>query len=720
MVGATRNKVRFDRQASQFRCVLWCVILGLLLTMTSGVVVLSPAKLQAELKGPEATDRQVTLVVSSLLRREHLSKHGLDDEISRRGMDNFLDSLDPMKVYFTQADVDEFMENREKLDDMVRRGDISYAYTIFNRFLKRIDERMELVEEFLNAEHDFTVDENVVVDPDAARYAKNDEEVRNRWRKRIKFDLLRLEIDEEMSRDEAIEKLRRRYTSFAKRMHQTDHDELLERYLTAITTGFDPHTTYMSPSTLENFDISMKLNLEGIGAALMVEDGYTIVTKVIPGGAADRHGQEHPGERLQPQDRIVSVGQGTEGEMVETLDMKLSDVVQMIRGKADTVVRLGVIPDGETKTKIYTITRAKVELKDSEARARVREFGKKPDGSPFKVGIIDLPSFYMDMKGAREGLADYKSTTRDVRKILRDGYTGADGKHHASFKEQGVDALILDLRRNGGGSLTEAINLTGLFIDQGPVVQVKDADDRVQHYDDLDRGIAWDGPLVVVTSKFSASASEILAGAIQDYRRGIVVGDPATHGKGTVQSLLDLGSQLFRAPNAPNLGALKITMQQFYRPNGDSTQKRGVLADVSLPSITANMDIAESDLDFAIEFDRVSAAEYEPYDMVNEPIVKSLRQLSAERRSKDEEFIERMADIEKYIEQKERKVMPLHIEAFKAQREELNKDEEEEEQIKEQTEGDEKIFEQDYYNDEILAITRDYVTLLKENKVAKR
>ena len=349
-----------------------------------------------------------------------------------------------------------------------------------------------------------------------------------------------------------------------------------------------------------------------------------------------------------------------------------------------------------------------------------QKIGKKPDGSPMKVGIIDLPSFYMDMKGAREGLADYKSTTRDVRRILEDGYVNADGEKRPSFKEQGVSALVLDLRRNGGGSLTEAINLTGLFIDQGPVVQVKDSDGRVQHYDDLDRGIAWDGPLVVVTSKFSASASEILAGAIQDYHRGIIVGDSATHGKGTVQSLLDLGSQLFRAPNAPNLGALKITMQQFYRPNGDSTQKRGVLADVSIPSITSNMDIAESDLDFAVEFDRVPAARYTKYSMVNEPIVKSLRQLSAERREKNEEFIERMADIEKYLEQKQKKVMTLNEVKFKAEREALNKDKEEEDQIKDQAENDDEIFEEHYYNDEILGITIDYVKLLKDNKIATR
>ena len=315
-------------------------------------------------------------------------------------------------------------------------------------------------------------------------------------------------------------------------MHQFSSDDLLEMYLSAITTAYDPHTTYMSPSSLENFHISMKLKLEGIGAALMMNDGYTVVTKVIPGGAADKNG------KLQPEDRIVSVGQGTDGEMVDVVDMNLNDVVKMIRGKAGTVVRLGVKPAGGNEVEIVKITRAKIELKDSEARSEVIPFGKKPDGSSYEIGVIDLPSFYMDMSAARKGLTDFKSTTRDVRRILED------------FKSKGVDAVVLDLTRNGGGSLTEAINLTGLFIDRGPVVQVKDSDARVQHYDDTESGMVWDGPLVVMTSKFSASASEILAGAIQDYGRGIIIGDVATHGKARFRACSTWESNLQRSESS--------------------------------------------------------------------------------------------------------------------------------------------------------------------------
>jgi carboxyl-terminal processing protease len=314
----------------------------------------------------------------------------------------------------------------------------------------------------------------------------------------------------------------------------------------------------------------------------------------------------------------------------------------------------------------------------------------------------------MDMSGARRGVQDFKSTTRDVRRILED------------FNSKGVDCVVLDLRQNGGGSLTEAINLTGLFIDKGPIVQVKDADGRIQHYDDVERGMVWTGPLVVLTSKFSASASEILAGAIQDYRRGIIVGDEATHGKGTVQSLLDLGSQLLRVPDPPNLGALKITMQQFYRPNGDSTQKRGVLADVDLQSLTSQMDVGEADLDYAIDFDRIPAAPFARDDYVNSELLTELKTRSTARRKESEDFQKLDKNIRRYREQKDRKVVTLNEEKFLAERAELDAEREEEKHFKEQFENaDRPVFDRNFYMEEVLAVAIDYLELLKENRVAK-
>lgn len=652
---------------------------------------------------PKSRDRQVTLMVSTLIKRDHLSKHPIDDEISQRGLKSFLKTLDTMKLYFLQSDVDEFQQRRAELDDQIREGDINFAYTIFKRYLQRLDERLPAIEKFIQSTHDFSVKEEISTDTDAIQYARSEAEIQDRWRKRVKYDLLVLKGDK-VEGEEAQTRLKRRYSSYAKRMHQTDSDELLEMYLTAFTSSLDPHTTYMSPSSLQNFMIQMSLQLEGIGAALQMTDGYTVVSKVIPGGAAEKDG------RLKPEDRVVSVGQGKDGEMVEVLDMKLNDVVEKIRGKAGTIVRLGVISPGSVETKVYEITRAKIELKDSEARGVIFEDGKKADGSPLKIGVIDLPSFYMDMDGAKKGVEDFKSTTRDVRRILDD------------FNSKNVDAVVLDLRHNGGGSLTEAINLTGLFIDHGPVVQVKDPDGRVQHYDDLERGMAWEGPLVVLTSKFSASASEILAGAIQDYQRGLIVGDEATHGKGTVQSMLNLGDQVFRNPaKAPNLGALKITMQQFYRPNGDSTQKRGVLADVVLPSITNHMDVGESDLDYALAFDKVAAARHGNFEGISPDLVTRLRASSQTRTASSDDFQKLARNIDRYREAKARKSVSLNEQEFFASRRDINAEKEEEKQFDKQAngKGEDEIVKRDAYFNEVLAITGEYVNNLKTKRIVK-
>jgi len=663
---------------------------------------LSPA---APLEGPGKNDHQVTRIVSFLMSREHLSGHPLNDEISERAMKIFTEGFDARKLYFLQSDIDEFMENRDKIDDFIRSGDVRFAYTVFDRFLVRLDERVAHVEKLVEQPFEFDTDETIVTDAKQLSYPRNQEEAEARWRKLIKFNLLTFKSDK-MDEKEAREKILRRYKSVHKRWHQSDSDELLERYLSAVTTSYDPHTTYMSPSSLENFQILMRLNLEGIGAALQIsEEGTTKITKIIPGGAADKHG------KLKAEDNVISVGQGTKGDMVDVVDMKLNDVVHLIRGPAGSIVRLGVVPAGGGETKIYSITRAKIELEDSAARSEIIQRGSKPDGTPIKLGVIDLPSFYMDMEAARENESDgkFRSTTRDVRRILKE------------FNEKNVDAVVLDLRRNGGGSLTEAINLTGLFIDEGPVVQVKDAGGRIQAYNDLEGGMAWDGPLVVLTSKFSASASEILAGAIQDYGRGLIVGDSATHGKGTVQSLLDLGNQLFgHLPTAPNLGALKITMQQFYRPNGDSTQKRGVIPDVTLPSLTDQIGTGEKELDYAIDFDRIQPGRFTKLSMVKSDAVARLKAKSDERIHKSEEFAKQIQRIERYKKYKNEKTISLNEKEFLARREsDRDAEKEEEKQFDESSEKADEIFADDFYNKEVTNITLDYLRELADNRVAR-
>ncbi len=670
---------------------------GLPVAALAGILLAGAwSRASADPGAPTALDRRITKLVALYIQDQHWSKHQLDDEISKRFLDKFLNSLDPMKVYFLQSDIDEFESQRLLLDNQIADGDIQFSHDVFQTFLKRIDERAAWAAELCETEHDYTVDEEILRDPDSAHYAASTAEARERWRKRVKFDLLRLRIDdEEMAEEKLKEKVSRRYSSFAKRMHQTDGDELLEMYLSALTMSFDPHTSYMSPSSYENFKIQMRLELDGIGAELRSIDGYTIVNKVISDGAADKEGS------LQAKDRIIGVGQDVSGKIENVVDVKLSEVVKKIRGQRGTIVRLEITNEDGLDRRVVSITRATIELKDSEAQQAVFEHGSKPSGEPFLIGVIDLPSFYLDMDGARQGDPNFRSTTRDVRKILAD------------FNAKGVDAVILDLRLNGGGSLQEAISLTGLFIEDGPVVQVKQLNGDVETYQDRDEEIVWKGPLVVMTSKFSASASEILAGAIQDYGRGLIIGDHATHGKGTVQTLMDLGDQIFRGMrNPPAYGALKITVQQFYRPSGESTQNQGVVADVELPSLTTHYDVAESDLDYTVDFDQVKPAKYKNYGQANDAIRQQLRLLSSKRCEKSEDFQRVQRNIELYLAQKDRKFITLNEEKFRAELKELDADKEEREALEDIVDGNESGIEREMYLDEVIAITVDYLNLV--------
>lgn len=669
--------------------------LTLALVMAGAVGMASaPVLAEGHLDGPTVENRNVALVVGSFLRNEHLTQHPLDDEIAERWMTLYLKSLDLRKLYFYQADIDRFTLQQHKLDDAVRRGDIDVAFEVFNVLLDRVDERTKMIDELLQEEFDFTVDEEIIRDPDDAEYPRSPQAARDLWRKRIKLDLLVLKAGKEpIVGDAAREKLTRRYHSAAKRLHQIDGDELVEMYLTALTMAYDPHSTYMSPHSLENFEIQMRLQLDGIGAQLQFEDGYTVVNKIIPGGAADKDG------RLKEGDRIVGVGQGTDGEMEDVVDMKLDDVVEQIRGKRGTVVRLEVIPDGKSEHKVYEITRAQIELADSRARGEV--VTEKRGDREYRVGVINLPSFYMDMDGARRGMMDYRSTTRDVSALLED------------FKKQNIDAVVVDLRENGGGALTEAISLTGLFIDEGPIVQVKDKDNNRQPYND-ERGTLWDGPLVVLISKQSASASEIFAGAIQDYGRGLIVGDKATHGKGTVQSLLSLGPQMFAVPNAREMGALKITMQQFYRPNGASTQNLGVESDVVLPSFYDELGLGESELDFAMTFDQIDAVPFRKLELVTPAVVHGLRALSEQRLAASTDFQRLIERIEKYRERKNAETLTLNEAKFMAQQAEADNEEEILEELFGNDHGaDNPVVKRDFYFNETLHITLDYVEALE-------
>lgn len=644
----------------------------------------------AEIGEPSTKNRQIALMVRGIVSSQHLTRHELDDEISERSLATFIDRLDPMKLYFLQEDIDAFESKKTEIDDMLKSGELQFAHDVFLKYMSRMEESITVVHHLIDAKHDFTVEEYINTDWDNLEFAKTREELTERWRKRIKYNFLVLKGDKTEG-EAARERLHRRYSSQLKQMEQTKSDDLLEIFLTSVTTSYDPHTTYMSPTSSENFEIQMRLNLDGIGAQLTLEDGYTKVTRIIPGGAADKQGE------LKTGDRIVSVGQDTEGEMQEVIDMKLNDVVSLIRGKPGSTVRLGIIPEESQETKVLTIKRAKIELKDSEARGEIIEHNLPGTKKTLRIGVINLPSFYMDMDAARKGVKDYRSTTRDCRRIIDE------------FNEEGIDGMIMDLSTNGGGSLTEAIDLTGLFIDLGTVVQVKDPSGRVQQYDDRNKGTSYDGPLVVLCSKFSASASEIFAGAIVDHGRGIVVGDSTTHGKGTVQNFLELGAQFFSINNPPNLGALKITTQQFYRPGGASTQQRGVYSDIILPSITDHLKVSESDLDYPVPFDKVDDEVQEHLGARDEEIIAKLKAASEQRIEKSEDFQKLLTQIDEYKKQQKEKRVSLVEEVFFAKRDENSAQEEAQDNLEKRANGEAEVFPDTFYNREVLTITGEYI-----------
>ncbi len=689
------------------RCPQFRVWFGSLLALAIGVFAWSPRGLGADAAEPSPKDRQITTSVLHLLKSEHLTRHPLDDEISKRCLGTFVKALDPLKMYFLESDIDEFKAQETDLDDLLKKGNVEFPYHVFQRYLRRLEERVKVAVELVHAEHDFTIDEEMVSDPDAATYARTEDEARELWRKRVKYELLVLRAEAADAQKPATEDgkpqktpedprtvLTRRYQGVLKRMRQTDHNELLETYLSALTTSYDPHSQYMSPRTLEDFEILMRLNLDGIGASLAFMDGNTVVQRIVPGGAADKDG------RLKPEDKIVGVGEGTDGALVDVVDMRVSDVVQLIRGKSGTVVRLQVIPAGETDRKVYDITRAKVELSDSEARGQV--ITQTRDGQTLRIGVIQLPSFYLDMKAAGLGKPEAKSATHDVQRLLEE------------FNKEHVDGVLIDLRRNGGGSLTEAVQLTGLFLDEGPVVQVKNKENRVQHYDDPTAGAVWNGPMVVLIDKESASASEIFAGAIQDYGRGVVVGDKSTHGKGTVQHLIDLGNKLFGIGNSPNLGALKVTIQKFYRPTGDSTQSRGVASDIELPSLSTYGYVGEAELDYALEFDRVAAVPFDEQGLVEKALVERLARQSFERRKNSEGFQKALRDIDRYLSLKDRKTRTLNEAKFLKERAELADEAARDENRDEPPDSTGPVFDTDnYYNREVLDITLDYLSMVR-------
>ncbi len=560
---------------------------------------------------PQESQQVTARELVEKLESRHYSKQKLDNSLSTEFFDNYVDSIDPARLYFLAGDLEEFEKYRFNLDDFMRKGDLTPGFELFNRYQERVTARLKAIVDGL-AERvdgfDFNREESIALDNSHRDWARSETELADRWRKHIKNQALGLKIAGKTN-EGIVETLERRYNNQLHRVQQFNAQDAFQLYANALTELYDPHTNYLSPRSSENFDITMRLSLEGIGAVLQLEDEYTRVREIIPAGPADKQGE------LQPSDRITGVAQGETGDFVDVIGWRLDEVVELIRGPKDSTVRLQVIPAGELTpdaSKTIKIVRNKVKLEEQSAQKELIEV-EGSDG-PMQLGVIKIPKFYIDFEAMRRGEPDYKSTTRDVKALLDE------------LVADGAQGIVIDLRNNGGGSLQEANDLTGLFIEYGPTVQIRHSSSKVFRDGKRLRSTYYEGPLAVLINRLSASASEIFAGAIQDYQRGVVVG-AQSFGKGTVQTLIPLTD-----------GQLKLTESKFYRISGDSTQHRGVIPDIELPSLYDKDEIGESALDHALSWDQINPVRHKQYHDIDS-IVPALADLFDQRSRSDPDLI---------------------------------------------------------------------------------
>jgi len=574
------------------------------------------------------------------LATRHYRGQKIDDDLSQRYLAQFLDNLDPIKSYLLQDDIDEFMQWETRLDDLAKRGDVSPGYIMFNRLRERAISQLNANIALLqDKDHvfDLATDETIVLDSDKRNWFASPEEAATFWHKRIKDAMIRLLLNDKEP-EKARDLLIKRYQNQIKQYTQRDSQDVFQLYVNALASLYDPHTSYFSPRTTENFQINMSLSLEGIGAELRTEDEYTKVVRIIPGGPADLQGI------LKAEDKIMGVGQDQE-EIVDVVGWRIDEVVALIRGAKDSVVRLQIIPakgEAADSTAIVAITRDKVKLEEKSAQSKILDI--EQDGESFKLGVIDIPAFYMDFEAYRARDPDFKSTTRDVFKLLQE------------LSEEQVDGIVLDLRNNGGGSLHEATSLTDLFIGSGPVVQIKDSNQRVYRNQRATMPAVYNGPLLIMINRLSASASEIFAGALQDYGRALIVGSQS-FGKGTVQDVTGLSS-----------GQLKLTVSKFYRVSGDSTQHRGVLPDIEFPSAYDAAEVGESHQDNALPWDRIHAVPHKSTTHLKQYIAP-LTARHNQRSAADPDFAHLLSQLQLNEEWAANDTLSLNIEKRRARTE---------------------------------------------------
>ena len=600
---------------------------------------------------PDPRHESVGELVTEFIQKSHYSHISVDDDLSSRVLDRYIEALDGNRMYLLQGDIDHFETYRYQLDDIVRRKPLDPVFEMFSIYQTRVRQRLEYALQQLETEPDFTVDEEYQFDRSEEPWAKTEAELDEIWRKRVKNDVLRLELADKPW-EESQDLLRKRYERYLKRINQVNADDVFETFMNAFAHTLDPHSSYLSPRNSEEYRIQMSLSYFGIGASLQLDEDYVQIVNIIPGGPAAIDG------KLKPKDRITGVAQGAEGEMVDVVGWRLDDVVDLIRGPANTEVRLQIIPAGATpgsSEKIVALTRDQVKLEEQAAKSDIVTVPR--DGREWRIGVIEVPSFYRDYRAMSSGDKDYTSTTKDVKRLI------------GELEEQGIDGLVLDLRGNGGGHLTEATALSGLFIDNGPVVQLRNSSGRISRLDDPDpvARVAYNGPLAVLVDRFSASASEIFAAAIQDYARGVIIGQQ-TFGKGTVQNLYSL-DQYLQPEEGPGYGQLTLTIGKYYRVTGESTQHRGVDPDITLPSLIDTEQFGESVRDSALPWDTIQTTRFragEPLDST----IESLTASQVERAKSDPNFqylVDRTREAE---EARLRKTVSLSYEARLNEREE--------------------------------------------------
>ncbi|HEU4812677.1 MAG TPA: carboxy terminal-processing peptidase [Xanthomonadaceae bacterium] len=621
----------------------------LLLILTLSLPLVLAARADGALpEGPTKAQATTAKLVQGVLSdsRYAYRPRPLDDALSRDMFERYLESLDGNKVFLTAADIEDFGAWRTRLDDALEAGELAPAYAMFARYQQRVDERVAHARSLLKDGFDFTVEEKWHYDREDAAWATR-EQLDDIWRRSVKNDWLRLKLAGKQPAD-IRETLDKRYANLAESVSELKGEDVFQTFVNAYTSAIDPHTAYFTPHTAENFNLQMSLSLEGIGAVLQKQDDVVVVREIVPGGPADLSNSVKVG------DRIVGVGQGDSGEMKDVVGWRIDDVVQLIRGPKGTDVRLDIVAaeDGlDGKPARIVITRDKVRLEDQAAKAEIMTVPSDAGAASQRIGVIELPTFYQDFAARRSDSEDYTSATRDVARLLR------------GFRQQQVDGVVLDLRNNGGGSLNEAIELTGLFIDQGPVVQVRESGGRVAVEGDTDEGVAWEGPLAVLVNRGSASASEIFAGAIQDYGRGLVIGE-TTFGKGTVQNLMDLD----RWPAGEEArGQLKFTIAQFFRVSGGSTQHKGVVPDIVFPATVDGSEFGESTYENALPWTRIAAVPHIRYGNFD-PLVPRLDALHEARIADDVEFQWWAEDVADFREEQARAWLSLNEAERRAER----------------------------------------------------